>query len=235
MGDKNEMLHCAMGDHMKPRSAFTSNPHFARGCLPSCKECFYGKVRVAWTPDKREAASRRGGAVWSEDGVTKKCLKCHRIKPLDDFSVQRSRPDGYTTWCKECRNTATQQSRQDDGERWHGYRTKAYWADPERFRAEVRRSTRNARLQAIFVYAGDDPMCACCGDPHLEFMTIDHINNDGAAHRRELNTRGGDKFYRWLRNNNYPPGFQILCFNCNHAKAIYGVCPHQADLHPEGS
>ena len=37
----------------------------------------------------------------------------------------------------------------------------------------------------------------------------------------------GEKLNRWLKNNNYPKGFQILCWNCNFAKGVLGQCPHQ--------
>jgi hypothetical protein len=31
-----------------------------------------------------------------------------------------------------------------------------------------------------------------------------------------------------LRNNNYPPGFQVLCLNCNRSKHFgSGACAHQ--------
>lgn len=65
--------------------------------------------------------------------------------------------------------------------------------------------------------------CACCGESQKEFLTIDHINGDGAKHRRE---RNGSNLYVWLRQNDYPEGFQTLCWNCNCAKHIYGICPH---------
>ena len=33
--------------------------------------------------------------------------------------------------------------------------------------------------------------------------------------------------YIWLKNNNFPEGFQVLCFNCNCGKARNkGICPH---------
>jgi hypothetical protein len=32
--------------------------------------------------------------------------------------------------------------------------------------------------------------------------------------------------HRWLKNSGYPPGFQVLCFNCNFAKHRKGQCPH---------
>lgn len=58
------------------------------------------------------------------------------------------------------------------------------------------------------------------------FLTIDHIDNRGAEHRRTIGT-GGDALVRWLKKNNFPPGFQILCWNCQWGKRIVGTCPHQ--------
>jgi hypothetical protein len=59
-----------------------------------------------------------------------------------------------------------------------------------------------------------------------EFLQIDHVNNDGAEHRKQLG-RGGSRLYQWLRKHNFPTGFQVLCANCNRGKALLGVCPHQ--------
>jgi hypothetical protein len=39
----------------------------------------------------------------------------------------------------------------------------------------------------------------------------------------------GLQFYCWLRQNNYPKGFQVLCFNCNLGKGSYSVCPYNKD------
>lgn len=67
--------------------------------------------------------------------------------------------------------------------------------------------------------------CACCGETERQFLTIDHINNDGAKQRRELGP--AHKFYCWIIKNNFPSTLRILCFNCNCGRAINGgVCPH---------
>lgn len=73
--------------------------------------------------------------------------------------------------------------------------------------------------------------CACCGESNPLFLTIDHINNDGKKHRREISNGkknpGGQKIYYWLKENNFPEGFQVLCYNCNLGKARNnGTCPH---------
>ena len=73
--------------------------------------------------------------------------------------------------------------------------------------------------------------CKCCGESEEFFLTIDHINNDGAAHRRSLPNgkySTGERMYRWLKVNGYPDGFQVLCMNCNLGKQRNGgICPHQ--------
>ncbi len=72
--------------------------------------------------------------------------------------------------------------------------------------------------------------CACCGDCHEVFLNIDHVNNDGAAHRRAaLKGKGGESLYRWLKKQGFPAGYQVLCFNCNFAKWRLGKCPHQTE------
>lgn len=70
--------------------------------------------------------------------------------------------------------------------------------------------------------------CACCGEPNFAFLTLDHINDDGAAHRRLLKMKGGYSFYLWVKRNGYPKMFQVLCWNCQNGKRIYGICPHQS-------
>jgi hypothetical protein len=70
--------------------------------------------------------------------------------------------------------------------------------------------------------------CMCCGETTPEFLGIDHVNNDGGAHRRELKGYGRS-INRWLSMNGFPQDgrFQLLCHNCNMAKGAYGSCPHQ--------
>jgi len=68
-------------------------------------------------------------------------------------------------------------------------------------------------------------VCDHCGDDRHEVLTIDHINKDGAKHRKSLNCHGGIGFYLWLSKNNYPKGFRVLCFNCNCCLGLRGFLP----------
>lgn len=95
----------------------------------------------------------------------------------------------------------------------------------EKARARSNAYARKLREAAFEVYGG--PICACCGEQERCFLTIDHINGGGNEHRRSI---GGisNNFYQWLKATGYPPGFQVLCQNCNVGKHRNGgTCPHK--------
>jgi len=65
------------------------------------------------------------------------------------------------------------------------------------------------RAQSLNVYGNK---CQLCGETKNEFLVIDHVNGGGTLHRKELK---GNRIYKWLRHNNYPNTFRVLCHNCN--------------------
>lgn len=71
--------------------------------------------------------------------------------------------------------------------------------------------------------------CICCGEETKEFLTIDHEGGNGNEHRKSLfkHNVGGVHMYRWLKKNNFPSGYRILCMNCNWATRYNPVCPHK--------
>lgn len=81
--------------------------------------------------------------------------------------------------------------------------------------------------------------CACCGESRPDFLTLDHVNNDGADRRRELRSEGGYSpktplfgfmYYDHLRRLGWPNrGYAVMCFNCNNAKSALGICPHELE------
>ena len=75
------------------------------------------------------------------------------------------------------------------------------------------------RALALDHYGGK---CVCCGETRDFFLGIDHIGGGGNKHRRAI--KMGD-VGTWLFDNNWPGGFQVLCFNCNMAKRRLNVCP----------
>ncbi len=78
-------------------------------------------------------------------------------------------------------------------------------------------------------YSNGSMVCNCCGENDIKSLTIDHINNDGAAHRREMGRgrNSGSNMYPWLIKHNYPEGYQVLCMNCNCVKEWFGTIEHR--------
>jgi predicted transcriptional regulator len=59
-------------------------------------------------------------------------------------------------------------------------------------------------------------MCARCGFNDTRALSIDHINGEGTKHRQEI----GGNIYHWLTKNDYPEGYQVLCYNCQAIKRL---------------
>lgn len=74
------------------------------------------------------------------------------------------------------------------------------------------RSNDKAKQEVFAHYGG---CCLICGEDDYDVLTIDHENQNGAAHRRETGIGRNGTIIRWLRKNNYPEGFRLLCYNCN--------------------
>ena len=77
------------------------------------------------------------------------------------------------------------------------------------------------KTEVMSYYSNGKLKCKKCGIMGMVYLTIDHINGKGKQHRKELGYKGnGSNFYKWLRQQKYPDGYQVLCWNCNHAKHI---------------
>ena len=92
------------------------------------------------------------------------------------------------------------------------------------------RRSREMRAAVLRAYGGESPHCVCCGEQTREFLTLDHVNNGGRAHRR---LKGNQGVYHELRRTGYPDSYRVLCFNCNLARGCYGRCPHAPALQDE--
>lgn len=93
----------------------------------------------------------------------------------------------------------------------------------EQYRAR-QQEFRELKLETYNAYGG--AFCRCCGDTHIEFLSIDHIAGGGAKHRKANGIAGGVDLYQWLKEHNFPSGFRVLCMNCNCSLGRYGYCPH---------
>ena len=97
---------------------------------------------------------------------------------------------------------------------------KTYYAEnKERIKAKTRYWNRKIKLLVFSAYSKNGiPQCVRCGITDTDILTIDHINGGGNQHRKQLNVGSGTHFFYWLRRNEYPNGYQVLCWNCNVKK-----------------
>jgi hypothetical protein len=114
---------------------------------------------------------------------------------------------------------------------------KYYRENINHYREYVTNRNAEIRKKVLNHYSKGTMKCACCGEGILDFLTIDHVNMDGAEHRRRIignQTRkgraSGNRLYAWLVHNNFPKDvkLQVLCANCNTGSYKHaGVCPHK--------
>jgi len=171
----------------------------------------------------------------------KTCVVCGACKPASAFPPKRAR-------CRECLRAeeraiidASRRWIEEYARRWHRaagtvvHAAVAFVEGPRYGRSRtVYRPLHfyyRARHDAIMAYGGY--RCACCGEGDPRFLTLDHIHNGGAEHRRQVRS---NHIFRWLRNRGYPPGFQVLCWNCNCGRYHNGgECPHDAQRRANGA
>lgn len=119
--------------------------------------------------------------------------------------------------CKSCKSKRNKEYRKS-----HGARLNQAHID---YRIKL-------KLEVLTHYSTESyPICAnpyhlhLPNDPMLtdiDCLEIDHINGNGNKERKEVtgHLTGGESFYLWLKRNNYPKGYQVLCANCNLKKRI---------------
>lgn len=81
------------------------------------------------------------------------------------------------------------------------------------------------KIKVIGHYSSGTGKCAHCGFDNIDALCLDHINDDGAAERKRMKIsgrtyNGGARSYEKLHALGFPPGYQVLCANCNMIKEI---------------
>ncbi len=189
----------------------------AREGMKTCSVC--GSRRTSPEKQKQYAATRRVRA--KSLGLCSVCCK-------------RPKDDAFST-CDPCRARQRRYAanRVSRGQ-CTGCGSMARAGAQSCLACHTARLGRYAALKAnVFqAYGGS---CACCGESQSDFLAIDHVENNGADHRRELagkryKSMTGVHMYRWLKKNEFPDGFQVLCHNCNFSKHLNGgKCVHEND------
>jgi len=160
---------------------------------------------------------------------TEICKTCGLEKPISEFSKRTGTKKGIRGDCKDCINLKHRLWWKKTEDERLQYSKKYYANNREKIiKQKVSgnlKYRRLARLDCIEHYSNGTNACACCGENHLEFMSIDHINGNGRKHREHIN----EYLPLYLKRNGYPKGYRILCHNCNLSIGFYGYCPHEVE------
>lgn len=140
-------------------------------------------------------------------------------------SVENLYPDGTCKTCQGIRRAPAEYKTARNEE------SRTYYAKTS---AEYRKKTRGRmatlKLEVLTHYSPDHILkCSCvdCVVMDIDMLSLDHVDNDGAEHRRSISTvyrnRGGEKMYRLVKNGKFPEGFQTLCMNHQLKKHLLNV------------
>lgn len=138
----------------------------------------------------------------------KYCPKCKQTKLLKFFYKANNTLDGYKVYCKDCSH-------------------KEYMMRQEHYCNRASDYIKEAKIKAFEIIAnGKNITCLkrkewnCCSIDDIDFLSIDHINGDGANHRRKIKASCSSSTYRWVIKNPEEAKkiMQILCMNAQVKK-----------------
>ncbi len=111
--------------------------------------------------------------------------------------------------------------RRKNADRHRIYNRDYYWNHKDyRVKVGLQSKIRHSKLKLEILshYSSDNLVCQHCGFSDIRALSIDHINGKGNIHRKRIGAVGGNIFYHWLKKNNFPSGYQVLCMNCQWKK-----------------
>lgn len=212
--DKKVCPKCGHGKSLQDDFTRDSSSPDGRSCW--CKTCTRAACTARYKADpekyKRKFVPTSNLRVCNRPG-------CTNILP----------PNRKSPKCRECHGKATRASNEKNLAYPANVRARAkryYWEDPGKHRGRAKQDRAKLRRELIQAYGGK---CTCCGEAEPAFLTIEHKNRDGAAHRKRLSGSQscGYAVYVDLKRRGWPQeDYTLLCFNCNHAMWKLGVCPH---------
>lgn len=141
-------------------------------------------------------AFEKGHPAWNKlpVGLSKMCPDCQIEKRNAEFYEDQS-------CCKPC----------------HKKRSIKYsHRHRDNHRKYARAYVQRVKCEVLSHYSNGDMKCVRCGFDDIRALSIDHVNGGGRKHTRGLT----ETLYNWLKRNNYPDGFQVLCMNCQFIKKM---------------
>jgi len=188
-----------------------------------CSKCKIEKPIEAFSKDKNK-----------KDGLSNQCKECnakYRIEyrknnkyklKIDMAKYYKINKDNLKIRNKEYRKIHKDEIKVKHAEYYKNNRDKIHAKKAEYYKnnrdiinAKSVEHRKNVRLEVLTHYSNGAMQCKECGERHIEFLEMDHINGGGTKHRKTEDIRS---MYYYLRTNKFPEGYQVLCSNCNNKK-----------------
>jgi hypothetical protein len=163
------------------------------------------------------------------ENQTKRCSRCREVQSFSEFYADKRTKTGRASWCKSCTSDYAKIIWARDREKNRKKHAAYYLLTKEQYSQAQRRYNEKIKKLVIDWYGG---VCVCCGELCLDFLTLDHIKDDGGKQRKAGGSKGLHlhRAIKKLGRENRPNDLQILCMNCQLGKRIgLGFCAH----HPE--
>ena len=138
-----------------------------------------------YVPTSKEERARRKNlgicVICGSNSVKENLFRCEKCSLITNRNVKKRRNSliaaGLCCWCGK-----------------NYLHTKRFCLSCYAKHKESGKRTRQKLKAEIFLGYGG-AFCACCGESELAFLSIDHINDNGAEHRRVI---GQSRLYYWL-------------------------------------
>lgn len=158
------------------------------------------------------------------------CAFCYKEKPSKLFFYANKRGDGKCLDCQKITRNKGRARRVEGKEKeLKIQRAQRYKDNRDRELLIQKRWREKNRRIVLEYYSKGRPFCACCGEDIYDFLTIDHLHNNGVQERKQSNG-GGHHNYRFIIKSGFPDEYQVLCYNCNCARGkrnLNFTCPHK--------
>jgi hypothetical protein len=187
------------------------------------KICLYCKKKFKAERNAREYCGRKCFGLSSR--LTGPCTSCgvkHAIKRPTGYEAWYNHPKTGKTICSRCygkipRKRVCVNCGPVSCTRWHSNEKGRICHSC----AEKKRR-KDTKLKVFTHYCNGKPVCneKDCDVDDVDMLALDHINDDGAFHRKEIGVKNGFHIYEWAIKNNYPKIFQVLCWNHNIKKQM---------------
>lgn len=143
--------------------------------------------------------------------MKKRCPKCSQ--ELSSSKFYKNANGTLDSYCKDCKREYRNQARR---EKRGYYGSEKFKKTTKEYKKRYNKNLNEQRkAQVISELTSGEMCCSLCGFDDIRALSVDHIDGNGAEHRKSVR---GCHLYKWLIKNNFPEGFQVLCMNCQWIK-----------------